>query len=321
MRALAALSFAFTLCLALVARGDDPAKRAQAIALFDEARGLMQRGDYASACPKLEEAQRLSPGLGILYNLSDCYEHVGKLASAWAGFRQVAALAASGGQADRERDARRRAETLEPRLPRLQIDVTRSPDLRVMRNGVVVSEAQWGTPVPVDLARYHIRAEAPGKTPWESDVVVEREAETTRVTVPALSDAPSATPAPIGAPVPPPPPPPSDEETPAWQAPLGITLFAVGAAALVAGGVVAGVAKNTADDADCDEADLCSAEGVADRDRALTMGNAATGLIIGGAVVGAAGLVVWLTSPAILQGSGRSRIVVGFGHAALHTAW
>ena len=31
--------------------------------------------------------------MGTLYNLSDCYEQIGRTASAWSGFRDVAAQA------------------------------------------------------------------------------------------------------------------------------------------------------------------------------------------------------------------------------------
>src|SRR4051812_3545929 len=91
-----------------------PEVRASATALFDDARKAMAAKDYAAACPKLEAAQRMDPGIGILYNLADCYEHVGKTASAWSTFREVAAEAANKGQSDREKISRARAAELEP---------------------------------------------------------------------------------------------------------------------------------------------------------------------------------------------------------------
>ena len=50
--------------------------------LFQEARVLVERGDYAAACPKLEASQKLEPAVGTQFNLADCYEHVGRTASA-----------------------------------------------------------------------------------------------------------------------------------------------------------------------------------------------------------------------------------------------
>ena len=62
--------------------------------LFDDARALMQMGEYGEACPKLEAASKMFPGSGVLLNLGDCYEHIGRTASAFAAFG-AAALAAT----------------------------------------------------------------------------------------------------------------------------------------------------------------------------------------------------------------------------------
>src|SRR4051812_10257047 len=70
-----------------------PEVRSASVALFDEARRLMADGKFAEACPKLEESQRMDPGIGILFNLGDCYEHLGRTASAWISFRDVASIA------------------------------------------------------------------------------------------------------------------------------------------------------------------------------------------------------------------------------------
>ena len=68
-----------------------PEDRAAAESLFSDARRLMQAGDYEQACPKLEASRRLEPGLGTTLNLGDCYEKLGRTASAWGEFRGAAA--------------------------------------------------------------------------------------------------------------------------------------------------------------------------------------------------------------------------------------
>src|SRR4051812_44001967 len=77
---------------------------AAAEVLFSDGKRLAQEGNYAAACPKFEESQKLDPGMGTLYRLADCYEHVGRTASAWAAFVEVAGSAKTSGQQARADD-------------------------------------------------------------------------------------------------------------------------------------------------------------------------------------------------------------------------
>jgi hypothetical protein len=165
---------------------------AAAQALFDEARQLMRDGRFAEACPKLEDSDRLAPGIGTEFNLADCYEHTGRLASAWAMFLKVAAATKLKGQTDREQVARDRARALEPRIPRLEIQVPENAaGLQVERDGQPVPESSFGMALPVDPGPHRIEARAPGKTAWSTTVAAE-DGQVARVTVPRLEDAPDA---------------------------------------------------------------------------------------------------------------------------------
>ncbi len=57
--------------------------RAAARALFDEGRQLMAAERYDAACPKFEAARKLAQSTGVLLNLGECYERLGRTASAW----------------------------------------------------------------------------------------------------------------------------------------------------------------------------------------------------------------------------------------------
>jgi tetratricopeptide (TPR) repeat protein len=141
---IASIGLSFLVTLPVAAQERDPAT---AQALFDQGRALMKAKNYAEACPKLAESQRLDPGIGTQFHLADCYENQGKLASAWATFLEVASLAAASNQPDREKAAKNRAARLESRLPRLTIVVpaaSRVPGLQVTRDGVAVPENARG---------------------------------------------------------------------------------------------------------------------------------------------------------------------------------
>lgn len=163
---------------------------AKAVTLFKEARALMEKSRWAEACPKLEESFRIDPGMGTLFNLADCNEHIGKLASAWTGFRDVAAAADAAGKGARAQLARERAAAIEPALSKLRVIVSADAatvGASIQRDGVEIGKLLWGTDVPVDQGRYLITAAAPGRKPWSQTVVVEETGKTVTVTVPALA--------------------------------------------------------------------------------------------------------------------------------------
>ncbi|WP_437901567.1 hypothetical protein [Sorangium sp. So ce124] len=200
---------------ALLGGRDARADTAAAQALFDAAKQLMAQGKYADACPKLEESQRLDPGIGTQFNLAACYEQLGRTASAWSMFLEVAGASKAAGQLEREKVARQRAAALEPRLIRLTITAPAdSPaDLQVKRDGALVGRAQWGTPVPVDPGKHTVEASAAGRAPFARSVELSRAGASETLAIPPLPpgaparDAalpPSGPPAPAGAAAPPP---------------------------------------------------------------------------------------------------------------------
>jgi hypothetical protein len=297
--------------------GNGTGDQAGATALFYEARTMMQKGNYAAACPKLEESLRLDYGIGTEFNLADCHEHLGKTASAWSGFLNVAAAAKTANQPQREKVARDRAKALEPKLPKMLIEVPApAPGVEVKRDGVVVGSAAWGTPVPVDPGMHKVVVTAPGKEKWETNVNAS-ESNTTRVTVPRelpnAAVATSAAPAP--APVVPPvqtttttttsaPPEPAAEfpepvvEQGNTQRTLGWVVGAVGLAGL---GVGAGfgidsLSKRESSKDHCN-GDLCDPTGVKLREDAITSGNVSTISTIAGGAALIGGIILLATAP------------------------
>lgn len=297
-----------------VALAADPPKSEPpaAHALFYEARTLMQQNRFAEACPKLEQSMRLGPGLGTEFNLADCNEHLGKVTSAWAGFLGVAAAAKAANQPEREKLARKRAHTLEPRLPKLVVEVTGAPaGLEVKRDGIDVGYPAWGTPVPVDPGTHRISATAPGKGTWETTIAA-TEGKISRVSVPR--DLPSLSVAMTPVPVSGPPPVESEASTTTttasdFPAPIieqngeaqrtvGWIVAGAGVVGLGlgAGFAVSSLGKRNDSRSHC-VGNQCDASGVGLRDDAIRNGNIATvSTIVGGAAV-AGGIVLILTAP------------------------
>jgi hypothetical protein len=155
--------------------------------LFTEGRKLAASGDYPRACLKFEDSLRLDPGIGTSYNLADCLEHMGRTASAWGRFLDVAAATRAAGQPERERVARTRAAALEPKLARLVVEVSApGPGLVVERDGVGVGPASWGMAIPVDPGHHIVEASAPGMKKWSQSAEVADAPTTLVVSVPPL---------------------------------------------------------------------------------------------------------------------------------------
>ena len=297
-------------------------------AIFDQGRRLMAQADYTAACAKFEESQRLDPASGTALNLGTCYEHLGKVATAWSKFLEAAALAKAAHQVDRERYARAQASFLEARISTIAIDVASDiPGLEVRRNGEIVGKVQWGAPIPVDPGEHRIVATAPYRDRWETTVLVGATKQAAIVHVPALgSSSPVAISGAAGFP------------QPTGMSDLAADRGAVPSpgngqriGAYVAGGIgLAGLAVGTyfglQSKAKRDEADEhCSGgrcrdwTGVDLRNDAVVYGNVSTVAFIVGAVGIAGGAVLWLSAPK--TETARLGVSIGASRIALEGAW
>lgn len=281
----------------------DGAKERAASVLFYDGRALMQRGQFAAACAKFEESLRLDRGIGTEFNLADCNERIGKIATAWAGFESVAAATKARGQLERERTARVRAKALEPKLPRLVIVVASpEPGMEVRLDGQLVERAQWGTAVPVDPGMRELAATAPGHTPYLRSVSAVR-GVTERVQLPPLSSPRATVPDPVASgpvstttvtfgelPAP--------AERSTSQRTLGYVIGGAGIASLGVAGYFGldSLAKADRAKGHC-TGDLCDAEGVGLRDDAIRSGRAATIATFVGGIAVTTGILLLVIAP------------------------
>jgi hypothetical protein len=291
-------------CLALVLAGalassaahaDDGAQSAEA--LFQEARVLVEKGSYEAACPKLEASQKLEPAVGTQFNLADCYEHVGRTASAHALFGQVARIARSAGKFEREKSAKERAAALEPMLARIRLDVKApAPGLEVRIDDAIVEKSGWAEPFAIDPGDHRISASAPSHRPWEG-TLSGRPSQLVVVSVPALVSTTVHTPAPIVVA------PPSSQRT------IAIVTGAVGVAGVLVGAVsgVMALSNRSTGERECPK-DVYSfrcptQEGTSAWNTASTAGSVSTVGFVAGGVFLAGAAVLWFTAP-----SSRTRV-------------
>jgi serine/threonine-protein kinase len=189
-----------TLCLRPARADSEDSARAQR--LFDDARTLMKDGQYAEACPKLVESQRLDPGGGTILNLGICLRQQGRNVEAWVILNQALAQARRDGRADREKTAEKQLAWLRTVVSRLSLRLapSASPEpVTVTIDGVPLSAEQLDSPLPLDPGTHEVSASAPHQKPWSVQIRVEPTAGEQQLTIPALQPETlaEATPAPL----------------------------------------------------------------------------------------------------------------------------
>ena len=275
--------------------------KAAAEALFNEGLSRTQAGDFPAACGKFEASQALDPTLGTTLHLADCYEHVGRTASAWALWKQGEGIAHRQGEVDRESLARERAQAMESRLSylTLKLESDAPPGLVVTRNGQAVPLPSLGVAIPVDPGPEELSASAPGRAAWVHHLEVASKPGTMIVQIPTLQVLPPK-PALVNSSAP--------RAEPAAhtrkQRVLSIAASATGVAAILAAGGLAWYANHENNRSQQDEFcpsdghNGCTSGGVSLRERAQAFARASTITLAAGAAVTGLGIVLWSTAPA-----------------------
>jgi hypothetical protein len=277
---------------------------AQAEALFNAARTLRDAGDYTAACPKFEASMKLDGQLGTLINIADCYEKLGKWATAWARYK------AAQEWAERDNDDRLKfigdgRTRVAPKVPKIIITVTNpAADLRVKREDTEISDAMVGVPLPIDPGRSTVSILRGGDVLETRDIEA-KEGETTELSLDLAAIA-AAHPAVVVEPQPAPQPQPQpqpDKPTGPYDPThrnVGLVVGGVGVVAvLVAGGLEIGalIKKGQAESDDACVNKFCSAEGLSAADDAKTFAEVGQWVGIGGLATLAIGATIFFTAP------------------------
>jgi hypothetical protein len=272
-----------------------------AVVLFDEGRAALQKGELDVACAKFRESDRLAPAIGTSFNLANCEEQRGRLATAWILFRQVAARMKP--DDPRLPVANERLSQLEKRVPRVVFasDGPTPKETRVRLDDIELESASFGSAIPLDPGGHRAIIRSPQAEP-RSVVFTVEEAETMTISLSAPA-APAAPPSSAAGPVDPH----RASEQTLDDRVLGIPRAdafwisaGVGAAGLLMGAVtgVVGLNAEAKGDKGCDSASkTCSQEGYDANQRAKSMAVLSTlGFAVG--ILGAsAATYIYVSAP------------------------
>lgn len=283
----ATVFLAITLSLSLA--GSAAAASPEMLRAFEEGRALVKQGDYPHAAEKFLESLRYERTVGAMLNLADCYEQMGRFAAARARFLEAAAIAEK--DAVRAAEARARAARLDDVVGRLEFRRRRSglpPEVTVDGDRVDIGGDSIVDPgVRTVTVRW-----ANGRT-RRSSISVTRGA-----IVPIDIDEPSE---PVA--VSPPAPAAAADSAPSTLQWVGMGTGAAGVATMGAGvvfGIIAAVERSELSER-CPDYPRCPASERPSVDPAFedarTAATVSTVTIVAGAVLAAAGVVIWIAAP------------------------
>jgi hypothetical protein len=272
----------------------------QADAAFSKGRELLKQGNFIDACDEFAKSQRLDPANGTLFNIAQCSEKIGRLATAASAYRE---LIKKDTNTERLELSRKALAGLEKRIPKIIAKIDNPP-----KNIVITLDSKSGSaailpnePVEANFGEYPLVAGAKGYTEMISKFRIGEEGSTKTVEVTLLPGASNSD-------IIKKPGERSTDKTPRnTRKLLGIGLTALGGATFVTGGVFGMMARskwNEAKDA-CGGA-TCGSQMALDSanalaDQARSKATLSTIFVIGGAVVAGAGVALWVTAPSSME--------------------
>lgn len=270
--------------VAAIAHADDTKQHASE--LFEQGRALAREGKFGEACEQFAKSFSLDAAPGTELNLGDCHEHLGHLAEAWRHFDHALASFETTHD-DRAKFARDRRDALAPKLG--IVVVKADPSVHV----VIAGREQ----VSAAEIREHVD---PGSIEIRIGDDVRREQVAVGATVVVQG------PAPAGASGPP-----VARVEPVTDGARDRHRVLLAYAAWGGGGVVLAVSlglgafarsdyQDVIDSKECASSGghlVCTSDGKAKVDHAITLANIATGAGIAGLALGVAGTVLYFTAP------------------------
>ncbi len=264
--------------------------------LFEEGRALAKDHRYTEACDRFAKSLAIERTIGTELNLADCQEQLGEMREAWGLFIAAAGESEASGDTKRAEFAHMRASALEPRMTSITLKVAQ-PALP----GLVITISGRATPPAPEIHEHtdpgtiDVIATAPNLPHFKrSETGVA--GQTLVIEIPPLDTSthivPPVTPAFV------------DGDRDPDRVRLAYGLGIGGAVGLVAASTLTVIARlhydTAADSADCmrvPDGVACNATGAGKIRDAQRLANIGTGFAIGGGVLAAAALTVYLTAP------------------------
>lgn len=271
------------------------ADKASADALFDKGQKLIRKPNdtaaWATACELFDASVKKFTQLGAQIALANCYEKIGKTASALGAFR-AALSTATKIHDSRQQRIEQDITALEAKLSKIVIrleTINRVTGLTVKCDGVEITPAEFGSAVPIDPGEHVVEASAPGRIAWSTRMSIPSTPGIVEIPIPILEKVPHLDN--------------SQRIRRISSYIIGSGIAAVGVSAIF--GTVAYVKWNTAEKNHCYDADRCDPRGLKLAHDARTWGHMSTGTFLFGAGAAAAGTIIWLTARSV--GSGEMR--------------
>lgn len=234
-----ALALALSVGFSSGSASAQPGAEEKARALFAAGVAAVEKGDFATGCPKLAESLTLVERAGTLLNLARCDEHDGHLVKArteWA--RGVALLPPND---ERLAISKARLAKLEPRIPKvtLQLGPGAPSDVQVTVDGVTIARARLQSPVLLDPGPHSVVVSTPGHAEQRSEITLV-EGQASSVSLSTGAAAPGAAPIASNDETPPPGslgdgPPTSSRRT------IGFVVGGIGLVGAIAAGITSGM--------------------------------------------------------------------------------
>lgn len=313
------------LTLGTTSRAQDLTTQAQAESLFKEGVSLLDRGDYSAACERLKASNDLEKAPGTLINLADCYERLGKLASAWAAYESAAVEAEKLNRRTWAIQAQKKSAALAPRLSYLVVRLEQPVvGMSLFLDQIALPASALGAKLPLDSGPHKLEVRAPGYQTWSTTFDDIRESEVRLIAVPPFNK------------VRPPPPKNQDQRTPGAPTDerlglgrgIALGVMGVGGVSLLLGSYFGLSAKSQRDRAyddglcrDEGPRTLCTPQGTSTIDAARDHATASNWLVgVGSTLLVGGAVSYWLVTPSTSSAPRAlpARVSVHAGLGQLH---